>query len=93
MTEYTIALITDCPKRWAYGRRATTSRATYRPTSSTGSGRRWGFRSVNRSKPEFGVPIGGPSLVVGPDGQVILETDFISLMRSCSSRRCYLLLL
>ena len=31
--------------------------------------------SVNRSKPEYGVPIGGPSLVVGPDGQVMLETE------------------
>ncbi len=31
--------------------------------------------SVNRPKPEFDVPIGGPSLVVGPDGRVILETE------------------
>jgi N-carbamoylputrescine amidase len=30
--------------------------------------------SVNRPRPEFGVDIGGPSLVVAPDGTVLLET-------------------
>ncbi len=31
--------------------------------------------SVNRTRPEGGVPLGGPSLVVSPDGNVILETE------------------
>lgn len=31
--------------------------------------------SVNRPGPEFGVPLGGPSLVVGPDGQVLAEAE------------------
>ena len=31
--------------------------------------------SVNRPRPEAGVPLGGPSLVVGPDGTVLLETE------------------
>ena len=31
--------------------------------------------SVNRTRPEGGVPLGGPSLVVSPDGAVILETE------------------
>lgn len=30
--------------------------------------------SVNRPRPESGVDIGGPSVVVGPDGQILLET-------------------
>lgn len=30
--------------------------------------------SVNRPEPEPGVLIGGPSVVVAPDGEVILET-------------------
>ncbi len=30
--------------------------------------------SVNRPEPEPGVPIGGPSVVVAPDGEVLLET-------------------
>jgi predicted amidohydrolase len=30
--------------------------------------------SVNRPKPEFGVPIGGASIAVAPDGEVLLET-------------------
>jgi predicted amidohydrolase len=30
--------------------------------------------SVNRPRPEQGVPLGGPSFAVGPDGEVILET-------------------
>jgi predicted amidohydrolase len=30
--------------------------------------------SVNRPGPEFGVPIGGPSFAVAPDGDVLLET-------------------
>jgi predicted amidohydrolase len=30
--------------------------------------------SVNRPGPEDGVPIGGPSVVVAPDGEVLLET-------------------
>jgi predicted amidohydrolase len=30
--------------------------------------------SVNRPRPESGVEIGGPSVVVGPDGQILLET-------------------
>jgi N-carbamoylputrescine amidase len=31
--------------------------------------------SVNRTGPERGVPIGGPSLVVAPDGSIVLETE------------------
>lgn len=31
--------------------------------------------SVNRPGPEAGVPMGGPSLAVGPDGSVLLETE------------------
>jgi predicted amidohydrolase/uncharacterized protein (DUF952 family) len=31
--------------------------------------------SVNRPGPEAGVPLGGPSLVVGPDGEVVAESD------------------
>ena len=31
--------------------------------------------SVNRPAPEFGIPIGGPSVAIAPDGQVLLETD------------------
>ena len=31
--------------------------------------------SVNRPGPEAGVPLGGPSLVVSPDGTVLLETE------------------
>lgn len=31
--------------------------------------------SVNRPGPEFGVPLGGPSLVVGPDGEVLAESE------------------
>ncbi|OGN82576.1 MAG: hypothetical protein A2X23_01400 [Chloroflexi bacterium GWC2_73_18] len=30
--------------------------------------------SANRPAPEEGVPLGGPSIAVGPDGQVLLET-------------------
>jgi N-carbamoylputrescine amidase len=30
--------------------------------------------SVNRPRPEFGVDIGGPSIVVAPDGALLLET-------------------
>lgn len=30
--------------------------------------------SVNRAEPEPGVPIGGPSVVVAPDGEVVVET-------------------
>ncbi len=30
--------------------------------------------SVNRPRPEQGVELGGPSLAVGPDGTVLLET-------------------
>ncbi|MGH7541837.1 MAG: carbon-nitrogen hydrolase family protein [Gemmatimonadota bacterium] len=30
--------------------------------------------SVNRPAPEHGVAIGGPSVVIGPDGEVLLET-------------------
>jgi N-carbamoylputrescine amidase len=31
--------------------------------------------SINRPRPEAGVPMGGPSLVVAPDGTVVLETN------------------
>ena len=31
--------------------------------------------SVNRPRPEADVPIGGPSIAVAPDGQVVLETE------------------
>lgn len=31
--------------------------------------------SVNRPRPEFGVPIGGPSVAIGPGGEVLLETQ------------------
>ncbi len=31
--------------------------------------------SVNRPRPEFDVPIGGPSLAIAPDGKVLLETE------------------
>lgn len=31
--------------------------------------------SVNRPRPEPGVPLGGPSVVVTPDGEVLLETE------------------
>jgi len=31
--------------------------------------------SVTRPRPEHGVPLGGPSFVAGPDGEVLLETD------------------
>ncbi len=31
--------------------------------------------SVNRTGPERGVPIGGPSVVIGPDGSVVVETE------------------
>ncbi len=31
--------------------------------------------SVNRPGPEDGVPIGGPSIAVAPDGEVVLETE------------------
>jgi predicted amidohydrolase len=31
--------------------------------------------SVNRPRPERGVPIGGPSLVIAPDGSVVVETE------------------
>lgn len=31
--------------------------------------------SVNRPHPEFEVPLGGPSLVVGPDGEVLQESE------------------
>ena len=31
--------------------------------------------SVNRPAPENGVPLGGPSLLVGPDGEVLVEGD------------------
>jgi predicted amidohydrolase len=38
--------------------------------------------SVNRPGPEAGVGIGGPSLVVAPDGEVVLEsTDAVTLAR------------
>jgi N-carbamoylputrescine amidase len=30
--------------------------------------------SVNRPAPEFGVPLGGPSVAIAPDGEVLLET-------------------
>jgi predicted amidohydrolase len=30
--------------------------------------------STNRPQPEHGVPIGGPSVVIAPDGEVLLET-------------------
>jgi N-carbamoylputrescine amidase len=31
--------------------------------------------SVNRPAPEFDVPIGGPSVAIAPDGEILLETD------------------
>jgi predicted amidohydrolase len=31
--------------------------------------------SVNRPRPEFGVPLGGPSLAVGPEGEVLAESE------------------
>jgi N-carbamoylputrescine amidase len=31
--------------------------------------------SVNRPHPEFDVPIGGPSVAIAPDGEVLLETE------------------
>lgn len=31
--------------------------------------------SVNRPHPEFDVPIGGPSVAIGPDGEILLETE------------------
>ena len=46
--------------------------------------------SVNRPRPEGGVPIGGPSLVVAPDGAVLVETTdplaVVSLDRSVVQR-------
>lgn len=30
--------------------------------------------SVNRPAPEQGVPLGGPSIAVGPDGDVLVES-------------------
>jgi predicted amidohydrolase len=38
--------------------------------------------SVNRPSPEHGVPLGGPSIAVAPDGEVILETtETIAVVR------------
>lgn len=38
--------------------------------------------SVNRPRPEAGVPLGGPSIAVAPDGTVLLETsDPIGIVR------------
>lgn len=31
--------------------------------------------SVNRPHPEFDVPIGGPSVAIAPDGEILLETE------------------
>lgn len=31
--------------------------------------------SVNRPGPEYGVPIGGPSVAIAPDGEILLETE------------------
>jgi N-carbamoylputrescine amidase len=46
--------------------------------------------SINRPRPEGGVPIGGPSLVVAPDGAVLVETAdplaVVSLDRSVVQR-------
>ncbi len=30
--------------------------------------------SVNRPRPEFDVPLGSPSIVIAPDGQIVAET-------------------
>ncbi len=49
-------------KRW---------RLAYRAMALTGS--TW-VVSVGRPRPEFGVDMGGPSLVVDPMGEVVLET-------------------
>jgi predicted amidohydrolase len=46
--------------------------------------------SVNRPRPEQGVPLGGPSFAVGPDGEVILETTeplaLVTLERAAVAR-------
>ena len=43
--------------------------------------------SVNRPIPEMDVPLGGPSVLVGPDGDVLLETtETIALARLDRSR-------
>jgi N-carbamoylputrescine amidase len=46
--------------------------------------------SVNRPSPEGGVPLGGPSVAVGPDGDVLLETTdpmaFVTLERTAVRR-------
>jgi N-carbamoylputrescine amidase len=43
--------------------------------------------SVNRPAPEGGVPIGGPSIAVAPDGTVVLETEdpvgIVTVDRAC----------
>jgi len=43
--------------------------------------------SVNRPAPEDGVPIGGPSIAVAPDGTVVLETEdpigMVTVDRAC----------
>jgi N-carbamoylputrescine amidase len=42
--------------------------------------------SVNRPGPELGVPIGGPSCVVGPDGEFLAESeDSLQLVRLSAS--------
>lgn len=42
--------------------------------------------SVPRPRPEFGVPLGGPSIAVGPDGTVLVESEetlvFVELERT-----------
>ena len=46
--------------------------------------------SVARPRPEQGVPLGGPSFAVGPDGEVLLETDdplaLVTLERAAVAR-------
>jgi predicted amidohydrolase len=43
--------------------------------------------SVPRPRPEDGVPLGGPSIAVAPDGEVLLETtDTLALVRLDRSR-------
>ena len=46
--------------------------------------------SVTRPRPEQGVPLGGPSFAVGPDGEVLLETDatlpLVTLERAAVAR-------
>lgn len=46
--------------------------------------------SVNRPRPEFDVDIGGPSLAIAPDGEILVETtdpvSFVTLERKCLDR-------